>query len=136
LKGVEIRVSPLRERRDDIPHLVAFFLAAWSRRRVRSCRIAKRAMERLLDHAWLGNVRELFRVVESAAETADDGVITPDILSIAAPWPAPPTVSPGDDYQRVAASLHASGGNVSAAARRLGVSRTTMYRKMRRLGMK
>ena len=91
------------------------------------------AMAALTGYCWPGNVRELLHVLEQAAETADEGLITPLQLGLAGPvLPAAAT----DERLQIEAALRACGGNTSAAARYLGVSRTTLYRRLERHGLR
>ena len=137
LQGKEIYLPPLRERRDDIPHLIAHALEIWSRRR-NSPRpaITRRAMAILMDYAWPGNVRELIHLVERAAEDTRGKTITPAHIAISPPQPIISASSDRDERPRIIAALRATEGNISAAARRLDISRNTLYRRMRRLGVK
>ena len=135
LSGMEIHLPPLRERQDDIPHLASHALDTWARRREKTRPgVTQSAMEILLNHDWPGNVRELLNVVEWAAEEAGGKIITPQHLSIRLSGPPAPR-SDRNEHQRITAALRATEGNVSAAARRLGISRNTIYRRMRQLGI-
>ncbi|MGZ3438590.1 MAG: AAA-type ATPase lid domain-containing protein, partial [Polyangia bacterium] len=73
LKVVTIVVPPLRERREDIPALIDFFIADFNRRNNRKIRgISPQLLKRFMEHEWRGNVRELKNAVESAAVLAQD----------------------------------------------------------------
>ena len=134
LKGMEIELPPLRKRQEDIPHLVAHALHQWAKQwRTSTPEITASAMEMLMGYEWPGNVRELLHAVERAAETAGEGPITADHLGLKGVGETPP--SPEDEHRQITAALEASGGNISRAARRLGIHRNTLYRKMRRLGI-
>ncbi|HET9484139.1 MAG TPA: sigma-54 dependent transcriptional regulator [Xanthomonadales bacterium] len=131
LNTVEIRLPALRDRREDIPDLAAQFLA----RSLRPCRLAPSAMEALLAHSWPGNVRELEHVIERAALLAPaDGEITPNDLMLrtrtdAAPRLEEMTLEEVERYL-IERALAAQGGNVSEAARVLGLSRSALYRRL------
>ncbi|CAN7451886.1 sigma-54-dependent Fis family transcriptional regulator [Agrobacterium tumefaciens] len=88
----------------------------------------------ILGHSWPGNIRELDNAIAFAAALCDDGVITAEDLPdhLASATSAPMIDSRGAD---LGALLAACNGNVSEAARRLGIDRTTMHRRMRRLGI-
>jgi len=138
LAGVEIHLPPLRERRDDIPHLIAHTLQNWARRRARDYpTITQHAAQLLFDSDWPGNVRELIHAVEAAAEEAGGEPIAPFHLSLHAVSVRPsPPLPDQDERQRIMAILRGTNGNVSAAARRLGIHRNTLHRRMRRLGIR
>ncbi|MNX70584.1 Acetoin catabolism regulatory protein [compost metagenome] len=88
----------------------------------------------ILGHSWPGNIRELDNAIAFAAALCDDGVITAEDLPdhLVSATSAPMIDSRGAD---LGALLAACNGNVSEAARRLGIDRTTMHRRMRRLGI-
>jgi DNA-binding NtrC family response regulator len=125
LNTVELRLPPLRERREDIPELAAQFL--------RAKQLSPTAMEALLAHPWPGNVRELEHVIERAMLLAAGDAI--DVADLALrPTAAPPrleemTLEQVERYL-IERALAAQGGNVSEAARTLGLSRSAMYRRL------
>jgi DNA-binding NtrC family response regulator len=136
-----IRLPPLRERRDDLPRLVARYLPPeWE--------LEPDVWRVLRDYPWPGNVRELINVLERAAILADDRLVTIDDLpaelvtrgSLTAARPMadiePPTERL-DDWERshVIKVLQQARGNKSLAARQLGVHRRTLYRLLERLGI-
>ncbi|NNK64819.1 MAG: sigma-54-dependent Fis family transcriptional regulator, partial [Gemmatimonadetes bacterium] len=142
-----IEVPPLRERRSDLPILVE---AALVRLRERSTATAPTmcsplAMRLLRAHSWPGNVRELFAVVESAAIRAAGPRIEAQHLP---PAIRDPAGSGGgrsegryrgggtdDERSTILAALHETGGSRSRAAELLGMSRTTLWRRMREFGL-
>jgi len=151
---IPLYVPPLRDRREDIPLLADHFL---SRLRERSGRempgMTPAAMEILTQHHWPGNVRELRSVLEYACVVCQDGLIDRDHLPTFQP-PAPsahpvgkPTaghavVPPADlsaterkQREDLIAALQATGGNKSATARRLGITRVTVLNRMRKYGL-
>jgi DNA-binding NtrC family response regulator len=138
LNTVELRLPPLRDRRDDIPDLAAAFLA-----RARSGpprRLSPDAMEALLAHPWPGNVRELEHVIERASLLATGDDITAADLQLrprteAAPRLEDMTLEQVERYL-IERALAAQGGNVSEAARVLGLSRSALYRRLASLGIR
>ena len=136
---VEVWVPPLRERGGDIALLVHALLARVAERTgVPEPRLSKRALKALLDHPWPGNVRELENVVTKAVLLADGGVVDVSDLGLAPP-PRQAPQTRGEHEQatadRLRDTLQATGWNVSETSRRLGVSRPTVYRWMRRYGL-
>lgn len=134
LNTVEIQLPPLRERRDDIPDLAAGFLGRAAVRGGRARQISSAAMEALLAHAWPGNVRELEHVIERASLLARGDEIGPGDLMLRARAEGPPrledmTLEQVERYL-IERALAVQGGNVSEAARVLGLSRSALYRRL------
>ena len=146
LAGFPLTLPPLRERREDIPQLAVLFLeksAASANKAIRGMDPA--ALQVLLAHDWPGNVRELKNAIERAVllETTERLQVSslPSRFSVQAgslsPEPLPVAASPGivplAQIERLAIrrALEASDDNVSEAARALGVSRATLYRKLK-----
>ena len=139
LNTVEIRLPPLRERREDIADLAAQFLARAHAARRPARRRA--AMEALLAHPWPGNVRELEHVdrARGAARAPGDEIEPRRPRCCAAAPRAPPrleemTLEQVERYL-IERALAAQGGNVSEAARALGLSRSALYRRLAALGV-
>ncbi len=144
ISTVALRVPPLRERREDIPELSRHLLRSLSSGRALSAPgLSDAALERLLDHDWPGNVRELRNVLERAVLRAPDRLITADDLrfddldrdrSVASSPSMRRTLS---DIERasIEEALQLEQGRVEAAARRLGVPRSTLYQKIKAYGI-
>ena len=150
LNVVEIQVPPLRERREDIPHLVAAFTRQFAQRFHKNLTGASLAGERLLMAApWEGNVRELRNVIERACMLAETPWITErDLTGVVTGASAGDPVAgsavgqpdEGDSLRLVerdhlVRTLERVHGNKSRAAQLLGVSRWTLYRLMERHGL-
>ncbi|BAL25224.1 sigma-54 dependent transcriptional regulator [Azoarcus sp. KH32C] len=143
LNVVHIPVPPLRERREDVPLLVEHLMRRRGRPIGELPRFSEAAMGRLMAYRWPGNVRELRNVVERLVAFSDgvciDEAAVCSVLNlplVATPAAAPrvfPGIVPLDDFERdyVVWVLDEVGGNVSAAAQALGVSRSTVYRFLR-----
>jgi two-component system response regulator HydG len=134
LKGVEIRLPPLRERREDIPHLVRHFVESFCRREeIPVPRISSETIAMLLSYDFPGNVRELQNVMEAAVSLSRDVVDTEIVLSLI----GRDQDSSGPralDLKSVEAGhigrvLKMTGGNKSRAASILGIDRRTLQRK-------
>ncbi len=134
---VEIKVPPLRERLDDLPALADHLLAAAASRSGRPTpRISPAGMKALLGHPWPGNVRELENVLTKAVLLSDGPVLGRAAFELIAANPVRSRQS--FDQQRDArlvAMLHSTGWNLSETARRLRLSRPTLYRHIERLGL-
>jgi DNA-binding NtrC family response regulator len=140
LNTVEIRLPPLRERREDIARLAALFLGRHAHRAGAPGRFTPAAMEALLAHGWPGNVRELQHVVERAVLLArGDEIDEPDLAlrprGEAAPRLEQMTLDQAERFL-IERALSAAGGNVADAARALGVSRSALYRRLASLGIR
>jgi DNA-binding NtrC family response regulator len=159
LAVLPVRLPPLRERQGDVALLADHFLRKYARRNPRAATaLSAAAVAKLGTYGWPGNVRELENVIERAAILARGDVIQPEHLQFAAgaeraPSPAPtPEASPAprpeaaspidldsrlDDIERreLLAALARCGGNKAEVARSLGVQRTTLYYRLKRLGI-
>jgi formate hydrogenlyase transcriptional activator len=137
-----ITLPPLRDRPEDIPCLVRHFVAKTAMRIQRTIRtIPPEAMQAMMEHSWPGNVRELQNFIERAVILSEDGVLHVSLLEL----------------KRAAQNIHLAGGSLSemerqyiirtlgetngviggrnGAARRLGLPRTTLISKMKKLGI-
>jgi formate hydrogenlyase transcriptional activator len=135
-----IRLPPLRERREDIPVLVRYFVRKFAGRMDRSIEtVPSETMNALINWHWPGNVRELENFIERS-------VILTEGTALRAPLAELQGEGPGGEEQSLANSerehilrvLRETGGMISGpagAARRLGVKRTTLQSKMQRLGI-
>lgn len=140
LRVVEIDLPPLRERRQDIPKLVRYFLDKYGEKEgLSNVRITQSALQKLMRYPFTGNVRELENLIEGALALTLDPVIDEEDLLITGieeeSGPAPEEEGiplPLEDVERrhIARVLRYTAGNVSQAARILGVDRKTVYRKL------
>ena len=142
LKVFAITLPPLRDRHDDIPLLSARFLKENSKSSNKVLGIAPEAMRRLLKYHWPGNVRELKNALEHALVLCQGATIQPDHLPEEIVTPRTHhqprrerSLSQSDPKQALLAALDASGGNRSEAARILGVSRVTIWNRMKKYGL-
>ncbi|HTS87658.1 MAG TPA: sigma-54 dependent transcriptional regulator [Gemmatimonadales bacterium] len=140
LNTVEIRIPPLRDRREDIPHLAQAFLRHHAGRYGKAITgFRPEAMESLLRYAWPGNVRELNHAVERAVLLADGGEIRASDLALAPPGDTALHLEQLtlEEVEKllVQKALARAGGNVSEAAKALGLSRSAMYRRLERFGL-
>ncbi len=143
LNVVRIEVPPLRERRGDIPLIAEAFYAKVGRRPHAGC--SPLAMRLLQEHRWPGNVRQLLAVLESAHIRAGERRIEAQHLPREVRGPDAGAGDAGERYRRavptederlaIESALAAAAGVRSAAAQALGMSRTTLWRKMKEYGM-
>ena len=134
LKGVEIRLPPLRERREDVPHLVRHFVEEFCRReQIETPAIASEALSLLLSYDFPGNVRELQNLME-AAVSLSRGAIEADLLqSLLGGDESDPEGRALDlravENAHIGRVLKMTSGNKSRAASILGIDRRTLQRK-------
>ena len=144
LNVVQITLPPLRQRRADIPLLVAHFLKKFSDPPWRVPAISSEALRRLIAYDWPGNVRELQNAVEAAVALTSHNTLTADDISSAF------TFAPGEgvpdendlvpliemEWRAIMRALRETRGKKLPAARLLGIGKTTLYRKLREYGHK
>jgi transcriptional regulator with GAF, ATPase, and Fis domain len=138
LQVFDIPLPPLRERLSDVPLLAEQFLDELGHAMGRSpAKLDDDARNALLAHSWPGNVRELRNVLERAAVLSDEGVIDRRHLSLhAKPIAAAlPTDLNAMERQTIETVLRETDGNKAKAARRLGLTRTQLYVRLRRYGL-
>jgi len=163
LNVVQIDLPPLRERREDIGLLASYFLDRIARRENRALRFSPDAQALLERYEYPGNVRELENAIEHAAAVADGEVLLPADLptSVRTPRLLPQGETTGGapgagaatdaaavngaqdtwslaevEKEHIRRVLERHRGNATAAARQLGISRTTLWRKLREYGLK
>jgi DNA-binding NtrC family response regulator len=139
LNTVEIRLPPLRDRRDDIPALAAHSLETHARRYGKPVHgFADDALRALLEHPWPGNVRELDHAVERAVLLARGEEVAAAELGLSPPGDARPmdrmTLAEAERHL-IEQAIERHDGNVSEAARTLGISRGALYRRIERHGL-
>jgi DNA-binding NtrC family response regulator len=135
---VRIALPPLRERPEDIPGFVAHFLALQQRRGLGEKRLTPQAMRVLQGYAWPGNVRELANTIERLLILSPRPTIDVDDLPENLRYRKPPVAMTDERYlslaeverRHILRVLETTGGNLTAAAKRLGVDRGTLHRKM------
>ena len=142
---VQIVIPPLRERREDIPILIDYFIGKFNRLRDKNIiNVSPQSLTILMKHDYPGNVRELENIIEHAFILCSQGMIEPRHL--------PEYLLPGDrkdlsppstplSFKEMKANflktvLEKNNWNRQAAARELGIHKTTLYRKIKSLGLK
>ncbi|MGE5256828.1 MAG: sigma-54-dependent transcriptional regulator [Hyphomicrobiales bacterium] len=151
LNVVGLEIPPLRARREDIPLLAQHFLETFARRNRKPIKgFTPQAMDRLIRHGWPGNVRELMNAVERAVVLSRTDYLTEDDFPvITAPGQAPPEGPPAlmaaavedarslNEVEKatILKTLEAAGGNKSETARRLGITRRTLHKKLKAYGV-
>ncbi len=140
LAVVTIAVPPLRDRREDIDSLAAHFLRDFSRRLGRPVALSRSAQDALRAYRWPGNVRELRNVLERAAILSEDDLIEAADLPTEVTFSGEAAADGGPEtldaakHRHILDTLAACDGNRAEAARRLGISRSTLKEHLRRYG--
>ena len=138
-----IEIPPLRERREDIPLLVNYFVSKLScKMRKEISSIPKRAMEILTNYTWKGNVRELAHFIERAVILSRGEELEVPLAELLVSY-SPSDPAPASSFQEaerkvIVEALRAASGRIAGnggAAARLGLKRTTLQHKIRRLGI-
>jgi len=136
LNVMKVELPPLRERRDDIPLLVEHFIQKYNKKMGKEIEgVSEEAMRLLLNHTYPGNVRELENILEHAFILCKGRIILPEHLPhyLHAKAPSLPAASLREwEREMIKEALRRSGGNITSAARELGIHRTTLWRKMKK----
>lgn len=141
LNVIELSLPPLRERKGDIPLLVDYFIDKLSVKMGRpKISLSMDAMQRLMDHSWPGNVRELEHTLEYCLAMSGGGVIA--VSNLPADLRAQPQAvselknePASDEKTDIIDALEAEGWKKAKAARRLNISRQTLYEKLKKYGI-
>lgn len=139
INTIQIEVPPLRERGNDILVLAEFFLKKYSSKYNKpGLKINQQAQDKLLKYSWPGNIRELQHTIEKAVILSENNVLKPDDFFMR------PLVSGKNIMQEttleemekrmINQAIEKNGGNLSAAADQLGITRQTLYNKIKKLG--
>jgi len=147
INTVEIQLPPLRERGDDVLLLARHFLHEFANKyQTDTDSLGKKAQQKLKAYHWPGNVRELRHTIERAVIMSESSVLQPDDFSFSAPMQAPDDQDQDDveldtlnldDIEQAAVrkALSKHGGNISRAAKELGISRKALYRRIEKYGL-
>jgi DNA-binding NtrC family response regulator len=142
INTVEIRVPPLRERSEDIAPLFEHFVEMYARKYdLPPKRLSRGALERLEAYRWPGNVRELQQAVERALLMSDAPTLDARDCLLAPQHRAGDGLELHDynlatvEHRVIEAALDKHAGNVSRAARELGITRTSLYRRIEKYGL-
>jgi DNA-binding NtrC family response regulator len=140
LNTIEIHLPPLRDRREDIPLLASHFLGKHAQRyRKQLAAFDSAAMQALLDHPWPGNIRELDHAVERAVLMAQGDTVKAGDLGLRQSRDGAPRLEEMSleevECSLIKKALARFDGNVSHAAKALGLSRSALYRRLQRFGL-
>jgi len=136
LNTIELTIPPLRDRREDIPLLVDHYLGVFAQKYQRPKPLLKAdTLRALSNYSWPGNVRALCHAIERALVLSTNNYLTLDDFALQSPTASATTEAPSLnlealELQAIRTALKKHQGNISQAARDLGLTRTALYRRM------
>jgi DNA-binding NtrC family response regulator len=140
IKTVEIKLPPLRERKEDIPLLTNHYLEEFSKRYNKNLELDSALLRQLSKYPWPGNIRELQHSVERAVILCKDPILTVDDFQLSSQLssdePETKTFNLSDvERDAIKQVLKKCNGNLTRASEELGIGRTTLYRKIEEYGL-
>lgn len=141
INTIHMEIPPLRERREDIVPLAERFMHRFCKQYGKGdMTLADDAGEKLRAHTWSGNIRELEHAVEKAVIINENGILSEDHFHLprkaATPTDEPPVSTLEEmEVQMIRKTIEKCNGNLSAVAAQLGITRQTLYNKMKKFGL-
>lgn len=140
INTIHIEVPPLRERGDDILVLADFFLRKYATKYEKhGLKINQAAQEKLLSYPWPGNIRELRHTMEKAVILNESSALSPEDFflkpMVSPPLPDEHLTLEEMEKRMILSTLERNAGNLTRAAEKLGITRQTMYNKVRKYGL-
>ena len=140
INTIHLEIPALRERQEDIIPLAERFIIRFCKQYGKpALRLDNAAREKLMQHPWSGNIRELEHAIEKAVIICDDAFLSAGLFQLqrrneASEMPAASTLE-DMEKQMIRRTLDKCGGNLSAVASQLGITRQTLYNKMKKYGL-
>jgi DNA-binding NtrC family response regulator len=137
INSIYIELPPLRDRGNDVIILAEFFLKKYTfKYKKPDIKFNRQAIDKLLSYSWPGNIRELQHTIEKAVILGETSVLRPDDLYLK----LPASVNPGNSFttleemeqQMIRLALENNNGNFTAAAEQLGITRQTLYNRLKK----
>ncbi|TAG58805.1 MAG: sigma-54-dependent Fis family transcriptional regulator [Cytophagales bacterium] len=143
INTVEIILPPLRDRKEDIPLLVTYFIASYSRKyRKPNVKISKEALEMLQNYVWFGNIREMEHAIERTVIMSDKEELNKDDFFFLEQKPEQNTSILNKSFNlelmeksMIEKVIDSHAGNISKAAKELGLTRAALYRRLEKYGI-
>jgi two-component system response regulator len=139
INTIHVEIPPLRERKEDIVPLAERFIARFCKQYDKALiTLGPSAKDKLTAHPWYGNIRELEHAIEKAIIICDGAVIPAEIFQLSHRTEMPETTASTleeMEMKMIQKALEKCGGNLSAVAAQLGITRQTLYNKMKKFGL-
>lgn len=138
INTIRIESPPLRERGEDISILAEHFLERFSKKYGKqNLRLSNMALEKLYQHAWPGNIRELLHIIENVVIMTERNIIQAEDISLSLPYAGEERSLNLEQVEKntIRKALSKYKGNYTSIAAELGISRTTLYHKIRKYGL-
>ncbi len=140
LNTISIEVPALRNRKEDIPLLAEHFLTYYSKKYEKPLiKLGKKAVDKLIDYRWPGNIRELEHAIEKAVILSESNIVTPNDFHFTTPESAIDSIDTLNleeiEKNTIVKALKKCSGNISKTAQELGVTRKTLYKKIEKYGL-
>jgi transcriptional regulator with PAS, ATPase and Fis domain len=143
INTVEIHLPPLRDREEDIPLLADHFLKMYNMKyRKNIKKIAPNTNKKLQKYAWPGNIRELQHAIERAIIMSDTDILSPDDFFFLSQKPDTGITNEADNFNLdeversvIEKAVNRHNGNISKAAKDLGLTRASLYRRLEKYGL-
>ncbi|MFC2097358.1 sigma-54-dependent transcriptional regulator [Bacteroidota bacterium] len=140
INTIPVEIPPLRERREDIPGFAMHFLKKYSEKYIKgTMKISGKAIEKLVQYNWPGNIRELQHTIEKAVILSENSILHPADFIFAE---ISDSLSPDSsmtliemEKKMILKALKINSGNISIVAQQLGITRQTLYNKMKKYGI-
>ena len=138
INTIHIHIPPLRNRKEDIVPLAERFIERYGQKYGKAgLMLSGDAAEKLKNHSWEGNIRELQNAIEKAVIMCEDEIIKPEHIELHAATRPTTEAQTLEDMERqlIANAIAQCGGNLSQVAQQLGITRQTLYNKIKRYGL-
>jgi len=139
INTIHLEIPPLRDRKEDILPLAEKFIARFCKKYDKGeVSLTSEARRRLTQHPWYGNIRELEHAIEKAVIINDDGCIPAELFPLPRKTEMPEKVASTleeMELKMIQKALDSCNGNLSAVAAQLGITRQTLYNKMKKFGL-
>ncbi|WP_455672859.1 sigma-54-dependent transcriptional regulator [Phocaeicola sp.] len=141
INTIHIEIPPLRERKEDIVPLAERFIDRFCKQYDKgNILLSATAKEKLREHPWYGNIRELEHAIEKAVIINEDGILSEAHFNFPRKATTPPTEAAVStleemELQMIRKAMEKCNGNLSAVAAQLGITRQTLYNKMKKFGL-
>ncbi|MEP1891756.1 MAG: sigma-54 dependent transcriptional regulator, partial [Cyclobacteriaceae bacterium] len=137
INTIEITVPPLRERKGDVAELADYFFQIYKTKYQKKVKLSKEALRVLEEHVWPGNIRELSHTMERCVILTKSGTITPADLGLNNNRQPEEDMLNLEEMEKalILKSLKKNSGNITHAARDLGIDRQALYRRLEKYGL-